>query len=625
MGGQDGFDQFVADHRRDLLGSALLLTGDRLDAEELVQAALVRTRRVWPPADPLGTARRALVAGATRRGSWRPAGGEVAAELPDPAGAVDDELARALRELPRRARAAVVLRHHEGLDEASVAALLDCPVPAAAAEVARGVERLRPAVRPDPYRPAHPVPDEQRLQDALARLAAAPGRWRLDAPQAVADVGSRRSGRRRRALGGAALTALVLTGAVVTLDRPAPVLRTPPGAPAAAEPPAAAAPPAEPLPTAPVLTSPARGSLAGDPAFLAAAQQADWGPLEAPPVVDRSVVFAGDTPAGRAVLVVGTVTEDFRGVWLTGPVGAPPAQLTPHVPRGLGEGRPLTLLLGGPGPASLIVVAGREDVVEVSDRLLVGARGTVGRRYTPVETVDGAAVVPARTTEDGPSISVRVTREGRVVLRSAVAWPGDRPGRTVPLPELTTLRPTAGPADDRVVAAALTGVAVPLGVEPAELQPELLWNGELPLSTGPGSVVVVLARSPGGALVVTTWAGGGGGAVTCGTQTPAGSTDPASLTIARVCDVEPPGLRWSDGARWLVVTAPAAGTVAEVLDDRERVLTSLPLTGGGAVTELPEGARSVRVLDGTGEPIAQTPVAASPTQPFGDFGSGLQR
>ncbi|MQA34441.1 sigma factor-like helix-turn-helix DNA-binding protein [Modestobacter roseus] len=626
MDGQDGFAEFVAAHRHDLLGTALLLTGDRLDAEELVQAALVRTRRAMssatgPPADPLGTARRALVTRATRRDSWRPAGGEVVGEVPDqPAAAVDDELARALRELPHRTRAAVVLRHHDGLDEASVAAQLGCPVPTAAAEVARGVAQLRPAVRPDPYRPAHPVSDEQRLHDALARLATAPGRWRLDGPQAVADVGSRRAGRRRRALGAVVLAGLLVAG-VVTLDRPAPVPAPSADAATAAEP----AAPADPLPPVPVLTGPARGSLVGDPAFLAAAQQAGWGSMEAPRVADRTVVFAGDTPSGRAVLVVGTVLEDFRGVWLTGPVGAPPSELTPHVPRGLGESRPLSLLLGGPGPASLVVLAGREDVVEVSDRLLVGPRGTVGRRYTPVETVDGVAVVPASTTEDGPAISVRVTREGRVVHRSAVDWPGDRPGRTVPLPELTSLRPTAGPADGRVLAAALVGVAVPLGVEPAQLQPELLWNGELPLSTGPGSVVVVLARSPGGSLVVTTWAGGGGGAVTCGTQTPAGSTDPATLTIVRVCDVEPPGLRWADGLQWLVVTAPAAGTVAEVLDDGEQVLTSLPLAGGGAVTVLPQGARSVRVLDATGAPVARAPVPAPPTQPFGDFGSGLQR
>ncbi|GGL60101.1 hypothetical protein [Modestobacter marinus] len=637
-----GFARFVTDHRPGLLRTALLLTGDRATAEELVQRALTRTRRAWPAPDPLTTARRALVTGAGRRGVGSE---QVIEELPDPlAPAVDEELARALRELPLRTRAATVFRVADGLDPAAVGAVLGVPAAAADAAAAEGAERLRPAVRPDPYRRAQPATEEQRLHDGLARLSGAPGGWRLDAAQAVADVGHRRTGLRRRVLAAATVAAVLLAGAVGALTRPASDRPDPAAGPSAAasagaEPsggtssgagpsgagPSAGAPADEPsVRTAPVLTGPARGSLADDPAFLAAVQRADWGGLAAPPVADRTVVFAGDTPSGRAALVVGTVDEDFRGTWLIGPTGASADALVPQFPRGLGRSRPVALLLGGPGAASLVVVTAPGDTIEVSDRLRVGPRGTVGRGYTPVEAVEGVAVVPATTTEDGPALSVRVTREGRLVHRSAVDWPGDRPGRSTPLPELDPVRPVDGEPDARVVAAALVGLAVPLGVEPAELQPELLWSGTLPQSRGPGTVAVVVGRSPGGALVVTTWVGGVGGALACGTATPPGPTPVASLTVVRTCTVERPGRAQPGDGSWLVVTAPPAAAAALVLGPTDRVLAQLPLTGGGTVVALPEGARTVRTVDAAGQLLAQAPVAPMASEPFGDFGSGPQ-
>jgi hypothetical protein len=256
---------------------------------------------------------------------------------------------------------------------------------------------------------------------------------------------------------------------------------------------------------------------------------------------------------------------------------------------------------------------------------MTGPRGTVGRSYAPVDAVDGVAVVPVRTTALGPALSVRVTHEGRTVYRAAVDWPGERPDRSATLPVLAALRPASGVLDPHVADDALTDLAVPLGVEPAALQPELLWSGELSLVRGPGSVAVVVAHSPGGALVVTTWAGGGGGAVSCGTQTPPGTTDLATLTVARVCDVSQPGLGQAEHGRWLVVTAPPDAVSAELLDSRGRVLGPLPLTGGSTVAQLTGDARSVRTLDGDGQPVRETPIAPAPTEPFGDFGSGPAR
>ncbi|WP_222195104.1 RNA polymerase sigma factor [Modestobacter italicus] len=615
------FARFVADHRPGLLRTAVLLTGDRADAEELVQRALTRVRRSWPrDDDPLTTARRALVRGAT--GRLRSAGAQQVIEsLPGPgaptAPAGDPGLQRALRDLPPRARAAAVLAELDGLDDAALARVLGG---AAEPDRATGTARLRAALRADPYRREQPTGVHQ-LREELHRLAGATGRWQLDAAQATADVGHRRSRTRRRVLAAAGVAAVALAGAVGTGVRDAPdtsVSAPPVEATASGDvPPGPAGARA-----VPVLAGPTRGSLAGDAAFVDAVRQVGWGALEAPAPADRTVVLATDTPDGRVALVVGTVEEDFRGVWLTGAPGAAADQLTPRLPRQLGRTRPVTLLLGGPGPASLVVVAAPGDRIEVSDRLLTGPRGTVGREWSEVPAADGVAVVPARTVEDGPALSVRVSRDGRLVHRGGVDWPGDRPGRTVPLPVLTALRPGSTPADPRVVDAALVSLAVPLGTEPAALRPQLLWSGELPLSRGPGTVAVVAVQSPGGARVVTTWAGSGGGALACGTQTPPGSTPLETVTVARVCEVDLPGLGPPRDSAWLVVSAPPTVATAELLDADGGVIGPLALQAGSAVTQLPADARTVRTLFPNGAVAAETPIAPPAPEPFGDFGPG---
>ncbi|WP_369135714.1 hypothetical protein [Modestobacter sp. I12A-02662] len=458
--------------------------------------------------------------------------------------------------------------------------------------------------------------DDARLREALDEVARPAGRWRLSTEESVADVLAR-SRRQRRRLAGGVVTALAVVAVAVPLARAVPE-------PALPGPAATTDADRGPVPSLPVLVGPTRGSLAGDEAFLAAVHRVGWGAQDAPPPDEREVVLATDTPHGRVALVVGHVEDDFRGVWLTGPVGAAADQLQVHLPTGLGRSRPLSLVLGGPGPATLVVVAGRGDRIEVSPRLAAGPRGTVSRSYAEAEAVDGVAVVPVRTTQHGTAVSVRVLREDRVVHRSGVDWLGSGAGRRGDLPVLTALRPGGAAPAPAVLAAALVGVAVPLGVEPAALDPELLWSGPLPAGGRPGSVAVVVARSPGGALVVTTWAGGAGAPVACGTQTPPGTADVDGLTVARVCALPSPA-GGADDERWLVLTAPPSAASAEVVDRHEQVLADLPLTGGSAVVQLPEEAREVRTLDASGEELAETPIAPPALAPFGDYGSGPER
>src|SRR5262249_37510557 len=151
----EGFAQFVEARQRALQRTAWVLTGDWAVAEDLVQTALVRPwargerikRRERPEVD----VRRARVnswARGRRRRWWgeRAAGtvpdseavGDVAAEV-----AVRITVQRALRSLPARQRAVLVLRVFDDLSEAQVAQVLDCAVGTVKSTLAHAVARLR--------------------------------------------------------------------------------------------------------------------------------------------------------------------------------------------------------------------------------------------------------------------------------------------------------------------------------------------------------------------------------------------------------------------------------------------------------------------------------------------------
>src|SRR3954454_18563679 len=110
------FTDFVSAEQAALLRLAVLLTGDRGHAEDLVQTALMACYRHWPRIVRNGTpsayVRRALV---TTQISWRrrlSSTEQVMEQLPErPAPSAeredDEELRSALRRLPARMRAAV--------------------------------------------------------------------------------------------------------------------------------------------------------------------------------------------------------------------------------------------------------------------------------------------------------------------------------------------------------------------------------------------------------------------------------------------------------------------------------------------------------------------------------------
>ncbi|PWU54889.1 SigE family RNA polymerase sigma factor [Micromonospora sp. S4605] len=131
---------------------AMLLTGDRWRAEELLQDSLVkvyeRWRRLSRLDDPHAYLRRALVNNHTS--AWRRRRRErLVGEVPDrvaPSGDIGPDavvLRGALMSLPPKQRAVVVLRHYEDLTEREVARVLGCSQGTVKSQNARALDKLR--------------------------------------------------------------------------------------------------------------------------------------------------------------------------------------------------------------------------------------------------------------------------------------------------------------------------------------------------------------------------------------------------------------------------------------------------------------------------------------------------
>ena len=594
--------RFLRGEHPALLGTALLLTGDRGSAGDLVGAATWRVLRRGRAGRLTADAVRDEMARVAAAG--RVPSGQVldAGPLAD-AGSDLGPLAAALDDLPPRARTVAVLRLADDLPVDEVARILET----SAAEV------------------------ETLERDALGRLVAVEGSasripGRLDAlaaappdpaaPDRVAEtvLARRRHRRTAAALVAAGLIAVVpVTAAVADRREAAPVPAEEPAGERAEDPP--------PHPVE-VLTGPTRGSLAADEGFLEAARRVPWGTDDDPHVHSRRVVYATDTAAGRVVLVVGDTPSGLEGAWLLGPAGSPADRLEPLVPERIGRTRPAAVLVEGADATAVVVVAAPGDAVEFSARLRSEPSGALARTWSPVPVDDGTAVVELRSRADGTAAAVRVIRDGRLAARPVVTGPDGDAADGPPL-TLEPVRPVTTEADPDLVGDALALIARPFGVEPGALSPSLLWSGELTRTGGLGRVVVLAARVQGNAHVVAAL--GRLGEVRGGLEVPCGITSfpaelpPSTMSVAMVCSV----YAGSEVDRtWLVVTAPAAAETAEVLSGGGGVLDAMSLGSGGAMTRTPDGAATIRILDGDGRTYDVIPIAPAPEQPFGDYGDG---
>lgn len=154
MDGPPGFDQFVRQSSPRLLRTAVLLTGDPALAEDLLQVSYAKAWAAWDriETDPQAYMRRILVTTQTSwwRRKWR---GETATvELPELLNVPDSEadravtaqdLAGALRRLPTRQRAVVVLRFFDDMSEADTAYALGLSVGTVKSHTSRALKALR--------------------------------------------------------------------------------------------------------------------------------------------------------------------------------------------------------------------------------------------------------------------------------------------------------------------------------------------------------------------------------------------------------------------------------------------------------------------------------------------------
>jgi RNA polymerase sigma-70 factor (sigma-E family) len=153
-----GFTDFVVARAAPMLAMARGLTRTSTDAEDLVQDVLAKALLKWDVVsradDPAAYVNRMLVNAATS--IWRSARSRelVTATEDLPAQSVTDRtgdvverdaLLGALRQLPDRHRAVLVLRYYEGLPDAEIARLLGMAQATVRSSAARGLTALRKA------------------------------------------------------------------------------------------------------------------------------------------------------------------------------------------------------------------------------------------------------------------------------------------------------------------------------------------------------------------------------------------------------------------------------------------------------------------------------------------------
>ena len=155
VGERVAFGEYVRARSGALLRAAQALTANRADAEDLLQATLVKAYQSWDKiSDPAALdtyVRRVMVN--THISGWRRRRLDEypTDEIPDRAVAdhatgdsdLQDTLRRAIDRLPQRMRAAVVLRYYEDMTEAEVADALGVSLGTVKSTVSRAVAKLR--------------------------------------------------------------------------------------------------------------------------------------------------------------------------------------------------------------------------------------------------------------------------------------------------------------------------------------------------------------------------------------------------------------------------------------------------------------------------------------------------
>jgi RNA polymerase sigma-70 factor (sigma-E family) len=149
------FTAYVQERRASLYAAAYHLTGDRFEAEDLLQSALLSTYRAWDRITD-----KAAVGGYLRRtmtnlhiSAWRrrKLNEYPTEQLPETAGDTDPMcgtelravLWQALARLPEPQRTMLVLRYYEGRTDPEIAEILDISVGTVKSSIWRSLRRMR--------------------------------------------------------------------------------------------------------------------------------------------------------------------------------------------------------------------------------------------------------------------------------------------------------------------------------------------------------------------------------------------------------------------------------------------------------------------------------------------------
>jgi RNA polymerase sigma-70 factor (sigma-E family) len=154
-GVEHDFGAFVAARATSLLRVAYLACGDETEAEDLLQTALERTYKNWDRIrhdSPEPYVRRVIVNAAISRARRRAILNIIPMHSPPETSARTSDadlrhvLMEAMRALPPRQRAVIVLRYWEDLSETQAAEVLGCAVGTVKSQASKAMAKLRSAL-----------------------------------------------------------------------------------------------------------------------------------------------------------------------------------------------------------------------------------------------------------------------------------------------------------------------------------------------------------------------------------------------------------------------------------------------------------------------------------------------
>ena len=361
----------------------------------------------------------------------------------------------------------------------------------------------------------------------------------------------------------------------------------------------------------------ARGSLAGDADWVEGVRALSWRsedwpdtPRKVDPELEnRTVAFAGDVPGGRVALVLGRLGDgSLVQAWYTGPERAEPEDMVlAAMPWEAPRKEPMALWTP-PDPSSdratLVVVSRPGDRVEVLTGREVAASGETSELWEAVPMEDGAGAMTLGSTviwPFGAELPIRRIGQQRTVYPQLGDRAGDAVGARLEVADPRGLR---GAVDEGELQGAVQALVAHYGLPADRLRPTLLVGG--PVGGAPGmSASLVGVTFPSGAVAVHL--------VTREEyrNDPLGATTSMSMFVDPV-PAGPPLLDRVFAVPFqgsIVISAPAAGVLAEVYLSDGTLLTTLPLVNGvGSGLLPPPAAERVRILDASGDVVAEAPL-----------------